>query len=129
MKRPGSQYKYVKRIFFSIPAALIIATLVVIVGMAAWDMKETYQSTQETVDRLKQEKQELSARLQAAQSAAAEISTDRGLREEIRNKFSVAKPGERVIVLNKNNRQTATTTKTKRPGFWERFKEIVWPFG
>lgn len=128
MKRPGSQYRYVKRVFFSIPAALVIAVLAVVVGMAAWDMKETYQSTQKTVDRLKQEKSELSARLQAAQSAAAEISTDRGLREEIRNKFSVAKPGERVIVLNNSNRQIATTTPTKRPGFWQRFKEIIWPF-
>jgi Tfp pilus assembly protein FimT len=108
--------------------AIIIAVLVIIVGMAAWDMRNTYQNTEQAVERLKTERQELSGRLQSAQSAAAEISTNRGLREEVRNKFSVAKPGERVIVLNDSNKDRATTSDQERQGFWQRISETIWPF-
>jgi cell division protein FtsB len=128
MNRPGSQYKRLKRIVFSVPAMLVLAALVAAVGTAAWNMRQTYQDTQETVDRLREEKQELAGRLEAAQSAAAQVSTNRGLREEIRNKFSVAKPGERVIVLNDSNRQPATTTTDESPGFWQQVADTVWPF-
>jgi len=128
MNRPGSQYKRLKRIFFSVPMAVVIGVFVVIVGMAAWDMRSTYQSTKQTVDRLENERQELSGRLQAAQSAAAEISTNRGLREEVRNKFSVAKPGERVIVLNDSNQDRATTSSEKEQGFWQQVSATIWPF-
>lgn len=128
MNRPGSQYKRLKRIVFSVPAMLVLAALVIAVGTAAWNMHQTYQDTQETVNRLKEEKRELTGRLEAAQSAAAQVSTNRGLREEIRSKFSVAKPGERVIVLNDSNRQPATTTTDEKPSFWQQLGDTVWPF-
>ncbi len=128
MKRPGSQYKRLKELFFSWPMAILLGVLVVVVGVAAWNMYQTYENTEETVQRLENERQELSGRLEAAQSAAAQVSTNRGLREEIRDKFSVAKPGERVIVLNEQDRDAATTSKQEDAGFWQRIQNTIWPF-
>lgn len=125
MKRRGSQFKQAKRVLFSIPSLLIMAVLTVVVAVAAWNMYQTHEDTQARVQRLQAERSELASRKQAAQSAAAQISTQRGLEEEIREKFSVAKPGERVIVLNDAERQAASSSQPTDRGWWQRVLSVV----
>jgi hypothetical protein len=92
-------------------------------------MYQTQQRTSERLQRLQDEQEELLARRKAAQAAATQVTTDRGVREEIREKFSVAKPGERVIVLNENRSNNATTTDRQEPSsWWGQLKETVWPW-
>jgi transposase len=129
MKRPKSQSQILKRIVFSVPTVLVLAVIVGVVAVAAGSMYDTYRRTNKTVKRLETRQSELSARLKAAQNAAAEISTRRGLREQIRSKFSVVKPGERVIVLNdsRTRRQATTTSEKKDKGFFGRWLGIDLP--
>ncbi len=109
-----SRTKKIKRLLTSLPAMVILAVLVVVVGVAAWDMYQTSRETNETVTRLENKKQELADRKRAASSAAAELSTRRGIEEEIREKFSVAKPDEKVVVLVDNRNSQATSTQEEQ---------------
>jgi len=127
MNRPGPQRNRWRQWVFSIPTAVVLVVLIVVVGQATWNMYQTQKRTNERLQRLQKEKQELVARRQAAQEAAAQVSTDRGIREEIREKFSVAKPGEQVIVLNENQSSKATTTnKSEDTSWWQQLKDMVW---
>lgn len=123
--RPNAPYRQLKRALFSVPALLVLAVIVASVSIAAFNMYGTYKETRQRVSTLKQERRELVERKQAAQSAVAEIATKRGLKEEIREKFSVAKPGERVIVLTENKRRRSTTTKENADGWWQWIKESL----
>jgi len=128
MNRPGPQRTRWKRWVFSLPTAVILLVLVVLVGQASWNMYQTYRQTSDRLQRLQNERNELIARRESAQQAAAQVTTNRGLREEIREKFSVAKPGERVIVLNENQSNQATTTKSQESSWWQKLKATAWPF-
>lgn len=122
-----SQTKKVKRLLTSLPAIAVLAVLVVVVGLAAWDMYQTSRETNRTVTRLEKKKQELAARKKAASSAAAALATKRGIEEEIREKFSVAKPGEKVVVLvDKRNSRSSTTPKQK--SWWKEMWSTLWPW-
>jgi len=129
MNRPGPQRTRWRQWLFSLPTAAILVVLIVLVGQASWNMYQTHQRTSERLQRLQTEKKELIARRNAAQKAAAQVTTNRGVREEIREKFSVAKPGERVIVLNENQSNTATTSDNQKPkSWWQQLKATAWPF-
>ena len=48
------------------------------------------------------------------------LSTDEGVEEEIRSKYSVAKPGEELIVIVGTTSTTSATT-TKGESLWNKF--------
>lgn len=101
--------------------------IMVLVAVSAWNMYQTNRETQQTVERLEAERQELAERKEAAASEAFDISTERGLEEEIREKFSVAQEGERVIVLVDDENITGTSTPQKQP-WWQSVLSFVWPW-
>lgn len=127
--RPNAAYKSLKKALFSVPMILVLAVITAVVGVAAFNMHRTYEDTRQTVKRLQEERQQLADRKQAARSAAARIATRRGLKEEIREKFSVAKPGERVIVLTEGRRRQATSAdKTADTSWWGKAVGSLLPF-
>lgn len=97
-----------------------------LVIMSAWNMYQTSYGTKQRVERLQAEHDELKQREEIVSSAALSVSTERGLEAEIREKFSVAKEGERVIVLVDDDEPNATTTKVK-PTWWQRTLDLLWP--
>lgn len=124
---PRRKPNKLQRVVYSIPFLAILVGLTVVVAISAWNMYQTNQETEETVERLRTEHQELSQREDVVTDEALNISTERGLEEEIREKFSVAKEGERVIVLVDDQDQATTTTDTE-PSWWQELLAHIWPF-
>jgi len=54
--------------------------------------REASVETEERLDELEERKHDLSTKLE-------DLNTDRGVEEELRNRFQVAKPGEKVLII------------------------------
>lgn len=124
---PRKKTNKFQRVIHSLPFLLFLAALVVLVAVSAWNMYQTNQDTKQTVERLEEERQELVDRQNVVADAALDISTRRGLEEEIREKFSVAKEGERVIVLVDNPDRNATSTDQQHT-WWQKTLDYIWPW-
>jgi|AntRauTorckE6833_2_1112554.scaffolds.fasta_scaffold25760_4 cell division protein FtsB len=116
-----------QKVIFSLPFLVFLVAVVILVAVSAWNMYQTQQQAQETVNRLETQKAELLEREDTVASEALDLSTERGIEEEIREKFSVAKEGERVIVLVDDEEANATST-VPESSWWQSVLEYIWPF-
>jgi cell division protein FtsB len=116
-----------QKVIFSLPFLVFLVAVVILVAVSAWNMYQTQQQAQETVNRLETQKAELLEREDTVASEALDLSTERGIEEEIREKFSVAKEGERVIVLVDDEEANATSTAPES-SWWQSVLEYIWPF-
>lgn len=111
-----------KRLFrrFAVWSGIALGVLLLLlIGHATWRVyaKERSAATElrnqaASLGELKQRKAALEAKLRA-------LSTERGVEEEIRDRFPVTKPGEEVITVV-NPAGPAATTSAKKPSFWAR---------
>jgi hypothetical protein len=116
-----------QKVLYSIPFLIFVAVIVAVVMSAAWNMYQTSYGTEQRVDRLRAEHRELQQREEIVSNAALNVSTERGLEAEIREKFSVAQEGERVIVLVDDDTETATTSEPNT-SWWRSVLSFMWPF-
>jgi len=116
-----------QKVIFSLPFLVFLVAVVILVAVSAWNMYQTQQQAQETINRLETQKAELLEREDTVASEALDLSTERGIEEEIREKFSVAKEGERVIVLVDDEEANATST-VPESSWWQSVLEYIWPF-
>ncbi|PIR85249.1 hypothetical protein COU15_01780 [Candidatus Kaiserbacteria bacterium CG10_big_fil_rev_8_21_14_0_10_45_20] len=78
---------------------LILGAGVVFMGIAVWDVREKELSARQ--DKLQAESQfnALNERYEALLASTERLETERGVEEELRERFLVAKKGEEVIIL------------------------------
>ena len=107
------------------PLAIIVTFAVcLLIARSTW---EVYKKERHASDRAADEERsrdELLAQKQRLLSDIARLGSRRGVEEELRTKYDVAKPGERVIIVVENE-AVATTTATSTPSFGERFWSMV----
>jgi cell division protein FtsB len=116
-----------QRVLFSLPFLILAMGLVILVSISAYKMYQTSRDTQETVERLEEERDEMSIRQEQLLNTAADLSTQRGIEQEIREKFSVVKEGERVIVLVDDPDRNSTSTAIDQSS-WPSLLDSLWPF-
>ena len=93
--------------------------------IVAQDMKARLEAKRAELERMKE-------RANVIQSKVQYMEDDRGIEEELRNRFDVAKAGEQVVILvdPKDGGQKMGTTssssdsidKNKKQSFWDLFK-------
>lgn len=88
-----------RRMMYAKPTILFLAIMVTLVTRGAWGM---YQKSKEAEDkRAKAEERlaELKEKERTLSKDIVDLSTDRGIEEEIRDRFMVAKEGENVMII------------------------------
>ena len=110
------------QIVYSRPTLVLLAVLLVITLNSTWKMYEKASLAREQKNRLEKELEELKARELDLQAKIANLKTERGLEEEIRGRFSVAKNGESVVVVvDPSSEGTSTQDESVIGGLWHRF--------
>jgi len=97
-----------------------LTILVIFLSRASWNVflkekntRENLLETQENFQKLEREKNELEGDIN-------NLSTARGIDEEIRNKFRVTKDGEGMIMLIDSPEISTTTKEENKKSFWSR---------
>lgn len=102
---------------------LLIAGLLVIVAIltkAVWDIYFKNQLAENNLAGTVKELVNLEARKAKLASEVDKLKTDQGLDENIRNNFSVAKEGEKVITIVNDEACSTVATTTPNRSWWAR---------
>jgi len=119
-----------KKIFspISVAVALIIAIILIISTFKIYIKSRNVQTKN---DKMAQELADVEKRKAALEAEAAKISTESGLEEEIRDKFSVKKPGEEVLTIMEKRPEGDKINSGENQGFFgnlPRFLRGIWEF-
>jgi cell division protein FtsB len=104
---------------------IVVGLLVLLVFMlqATWNVFKKQQDSAANVSEASRELKKLEDRQQLLETEIARLSTDAGIEEEIRSKFSVLKPGENLIVIV-DEKGSSTVEVQKQESWWGKFKNL-----
>lgn len=91
--------RFVKKVIYSKITLVILAILLLVVVRGVWGVYNDAKITEENEFIAQQELQELEERKQRIGAEIEELNSASGVEKEIRNKFSVVKEGEEMIMI------------------------------
>ncbi len=106
------------RIIVEKAGTLLLLVLLVILGRSVWNSYSDYRIAKQEYKQAEGDLNIISERRDGLESDIKRLSTDRGLEEEIRTKFQVAKEDEEVVVIV--DKDVANTQKSVEPSLWLR---------
>ena len=114
-----------RKIVYSKVTLVVFALILFLVARGAWGMYDKSVEASAKRDAAAKQLVDLVAREKELNSDIDHLSTDRGIEEEIRNRFMVAKEGENVIIVsdpaNKETPNSITVPDdTLQPSLWQK---------
>lgn len=105
---------------YSLPVLVVLLLMAVFISKGAYTIliKER-QSAREAVA-LAEKIEVLADREEKLKYEVEKLETDRGIEEEIKSKFNVARAGEHVALIVERGEALASTTQ-EAPSWWNRF--------
>lgn len=88
-----------RKVLYAKPTIIIMAIFVVLILHSAWRMHEKSLDALSKRDKALEELHVLETRKAELETDVARLSSDRGIEEEIRDRFMVAKEGEKVMIV------------------------------
>jgi len=83
----------------------------------ASETKQNRDVAQDKINELEKQKEDLEQKIQ-------KLSTEKGVEEDIREKFGLGKEGEGMVVIVEDENKIKTEEVEKNGGFWGFFKKI-----
>lgn len=119
----SSEKMLIHKILFGKIGLLILVIVFAIFAKGTWSVYQKASYAEENHDRAQQELQEIVAREEALKEELERLNTERGLEEEIRQKFDVGREGEQLIVLV-DAPDVEPVAEIKEPTIWEKIVEL-----
>ena len=100
---------------------LTLAVLLVLAGMLGWSVWGIAQKEQETMQKREEVGHERDALIERGEELSQEITNLRsgqGIEAELRQRFEVGAPGEKLIVIVDPEMPQEVTKPSEKKGFW-----------
>ncbi len=101
--------------------AVILALLVILGGLSVVRAFAKEREAAKLRNQYRKELSDMESRETELNRQIENLSTDRGLEEEIRERYRVAKPGEELVVVVDNG----TVPNEKTPTFWMKVRAFI----
>ncbi len=88
-----------KRLAYSKPSIVVLIIITIIVGRSVFSLISKNFKSASARNTAVRELRELEERKTAREADLARLSTERGLEEEFRTKYNLAKPGESALII------------------------------
>ncbi len=124
-----------RSLFYSKPVSVILFVLAILLSFSAYNRYTVAGDMKDKLEAKRAELQKLEDRAQSLETKVEYLENERGVEEEIRNRFDVAKEGEQVVILidpEKKEESEASKTAAGNAGvqseedgersFWDFFK-------
>ncbi len=118
------QKRQIKKVIYSRVTIFILFIAVIFLARSTYSIYQKAQLSSANYNETKKEYDSLKERQTMLNSEIASLKTDTGVEEEIRSKFSVAKPGETVVVVVDNTASSTTNDNGQNLSLWQRFLSI-----
>lgn len=119
-----------RKIFFSKPVIGLIFLCAFLLSFSVYDRYVVSREIQAKLDARYEELEELEMRAATLSTKVSYLEDERGIEEELRNRFDVAKEGEQVVILvdKRSGKETGATqiepTGESGHGFWYQIRRI-----
>ncbi len=113
------QKRKIKKAVYSKISLVILLVIIIPLAHATYGIYQKEQLSSVNFNSAKKEYDDLKAREDMLNSEIGRLQTDEGIEEDIRNKFSVAKPGEQVIVIF-DKEGTSSVENHQKESFWQK---------
>ncbi len=117
----------IRRILYSKISILVVFLFAVLLSTAVYERYTVSKAIKEKLDERQAELYILEQRAEVIESKVEYLKDERGVEEELRNRFDVAKEGEQVVVLldrddeRKTSRQVDNSeTEEEKGGFFKK---------
>ncbi|MFC1733185.1 septum formation initiator family protein [candidate division KSB1 bacterium] len=115
----------IKQWLYSWPFLVVLVVVSVFLTHGVWGVYQQEHITRINKNQRLTHLEELEIREKALQKEINRLSTERGIEEEIRQKFEVAKEGERVIVIVEPPVNGSGAGKETKLNIFERLSNVV----
>ena len=115
----------IRQWLYSWPSFVILLAVSVFLAHGVWGVYQQERITRINKNQRSAYLEELKGRKTALEEEMARLNTDRGVEEEIRQKFEVAKEGEKeLVIVDPPDRSSGAGDQTKE-GLWNRILSAV----
>lgn len=109
-----------RKILYSKVTLFILAVFVFFVGRGAWNTHEKAQIARSERDIAERALAELESRTSELQASLIRLKSDRGIEEEVRQKYTVARIGEEVVVVvDDSMKKSENGEAVAKKSFWK----------
>ena len=116
--------KKIRSKLYSITSIIILSILLIILVKAVWNIYQKEEESRKAREISNGKLLELKTRESKLLAETESLKTNLGLEEEIRSKFSVAKPGEEVILIVPKEKIAAPPEPTWSEKLLEKIKSF-----
>jgi len=115
------QQREVKKIIYSKITIFVLFIVVIFLAHSTYGIYQKENLSATSYSEVKKEYDSLQERQSMLNSEIMRLKTENGIEEEIRSKFSVAKPGETVVVVVDENGSASTSDNKSPESLWSKF--------
>lgn len=115
----------IRRAIYSIPSLVVFSMIVFLLAKGTVRVVGKEWQSSEYSSNLAQEAAALAARERHLQDSIARLQTEKGITEEIREKFSVTPEGEYVAVIVDDRREASSTPVSTLPWYQRLWTAIM----
>ena len=115
--------KRFRKVLFSKGVIIAIVILGAFMARATWNVYKKERASSANAFEAEKELNKLHDRQLLLNFEISRLSTDQGIEEEIRSKYSVIKPGENMLVIVDKD-ATSTTVIQPRETWWNKFQNL-----
>jgi len=106
-----------RRILYSIPSLLILFIIATLLAKGAMEIIIKERESRERLTALKEKASALVLREQELSDGIARLQTEKGIKDEIKDRFSVIQEGEHVAIIVDERRSATSTEDSELPWY------------
>lgn len=122
---PFQERKKLRKVLYAKATLFVLLAVSIFVARGAW---QVYQKAAiARAERVEAERSlaELKARAGGFEASIARLKSERGIEEEIRQKFTVAHPNEEIVVIvDETDKKSKNGEAPREQSFWKKFLNI-----
>ena len=118
-----NEKRKIRKFIYSWPMVVVLFILLGFAARGTWGVYAKYKESQANLETAERQYEATKKRADFLEREATRLSTDRGLEQEIRNRFQVARPGEHlVMIVGEEEKKPTEATTTVSKSWWQFWK-------
>jgi cell division protein FtsB len=122
---PFQERKKLRKILYSKASLIALGILLFFVASGAWNIYQKAVIARSERDRAERALVDLQVRTAELTASLARLQSDQGVEEDVRQKFTVAKPGEDVVVVvDDTSKKSENSQAGQTKSLWARIISV-----
>ncbi len=114
-----------KKFLHSRYAIAFLIIIIALVSRGVWGIYVKYEKSSALAEKSRADLATLQARHDALSKSISALNTDEGREKELRDRFGVVKPGEKMVILVDNAPAAKASANVANDSWWRKFLDSI----